>query len=123
MALLESQEYDGLVVGDFPIMTDRRTLVTGENLVRGTLLGKITASGADNGKLKQCATTNTDGSETPHSILMIDTDASAADVVTDIYLSGEFAEHKITFATGDDLDDFKDQLRDISIFIKTVQEA
>ncbi len=123
MSLLETNSYDGLIAGDFPIVTDRQTLVTGENLTRGALLGKITDTGADNGKLKQCATTNTDGSETPYAILSIDTDASAADVVTDIYLTGQFASHKIGLASGDTVADFKDTLRDKSIYIVTVQEA
>lgn len=123
MATLESYTYDGLIAGDFPITTDRETLLSGQDLTRGALLGKITASGASQGKLKQCDSANSDGSETPYAILVEDSDASGGDKVVDVYKTGSFSGAKIGLVTGDDIDDFKDTLRDLGIMIVDTQEA
>ena len=79
MSTLETNSYDNLIAGSVPISTDRETLLSGQNLERGALLGKITASGASQGKLKQCDSSAVEGSQTPYAILMEDTDASLAD--------------------------------------------
>lgn len=123
MSTLETHSYDNLIAGDFPITTDRETLTSGQNLTRGALLGKITASGATQGELTQCDSTATDGSQTPYAILVEDADASLADVAIDVYKTGTFNGAAIGLATGDDIDDFKDTLRDLGIIIVTTQEA
>lgn len=123
MATLETNTFDNLIAGSFPISTDRETLTSGQNLERGALLGKITASGATQGELKQCDSASTDGSQTPYAILMEDTDASLADAVCDVYKTGTFNGDAIGLATGDTIDDFKDALRDVGIIIVTTQEA
>jgi len=123
MATLETNSYDNLIAGSFPISTDRETLVSGQDLERGALLGKITSSGADQGKLKQCDSSATDGSQTPYAILMEDSDASTGDLVVDVYKTGTFNGEAIGLATGDTIDDFKDTLRDLGIIIVTTQEA
>jgi hypothetical protein len=123
MSTLETNTFDNLIAGSFPISTDRETLTSGQNLERGALLGKITASGATQGELKQCDSASSDGSQTPYAILMEDTDASAADVVCDVYKTGTFNGAAIGLATGDTIDDFKDSLRDVGIIIVTTQEA
>jgi len=120
---LETYFYDGLIAGDFPITTDRQTLLSGQVLTRGALLGKITDSGANEGKLKQCDSSNTDGSQTPYAILVEDADATGGDAVIDVYLTGTFNGAKIGTLTGDDVFDFKDRLRGHLIFIVTTQEA
>ena len=119
MTLMETASYDNLIAGDFPIVTTRGTLLSGENLERGALLGKITASGASQDKLKQCDSTNSDGSEDPYAILVDDCDASSADTTCTIYLAGEFNSAEIGVVSGDDIDDFADDLRALGIFVKT----
>jgi hypothetical protein len=121
MATLESYSYDGLIAGDFPITTDRETLLSGQDLERGALLGKITDSGANEGKLKQCDSSSTDGSQTPYAILVEDCDASSSDTVCDVYKTGTFNGSKVGLVTGDDIDDFKDTLRDLGIIIVETQ--
>jgi hypothetical protein len=121
MATLETNTYDNLIAGDFPLVTKRVVLLSGQNLSRGALLGKITSTGASQGKVKQCDSGNSDGSENPWGILVDDMDASSADKYVDIYLSGEFNGAEIGVATGDDIDEFADDLRELSIFIKTTQ--
>lgn len=54
---------------------NRVTLVSGENLSAGAVLGKITASG----KYAEYNPGNADGSETAVGVLFDNTDASAAD--------------------------------------------
>lgn len=123
MSTIETNTYDNLIAGSFPISTDRETLLSGENLTRGALLGKISSTGANQGKLKQCDSTSSDGSETPYAILMEDSDASTGDLVVDVYKTGTFNGAAIGLATGDTIDDFKDTLRDLGIIIVTTQEA
>lgn len=123
MSTIETNSYDNLIAGSFPISTDRETLLSGQNLERGALLGKISASGANQGKLTQCDSTNSDGSETPYAILMEDSDASSGDLVVDVYKTGTFNGAAIGLATGDTIADFKDTLRDLGIIIVTTQEA
>lgn len=110
----ESFANDNLVCGPYPIITDRQTLITGQNLSRGDALGKITASG----KLTQLDSGAADGSENAYALLMEDCDASAADVVCDVYLSGEFNENEIGFVSGDTAATYADQFRALNIYLK-----
>lgn len=86
-----------LLVGDYPVATRPITVVSGEGvLVRGTVLGKVTASG----KYRQSLAASNDGSETPKAILAVDVDATSADVDTVEYASGGFNGAKLTLGTG-----------------------
>lgn len=123
MSTLETNSFDNLIASDFPISTDRETLISGQNLERGALLGKISSSGSDDGKLKQCDSTAADGSQNPYAILMEDSDASSGDLVVDVYKTGGFNGALIGLATGDAIADFEDALRDVGIIIVTTQEA
>jgi len=115
----ETFTHDNLLAGDYPNIADEGTLISGQNLVRGTLIAKITASG----KLTQCdvAAAAGDGSEIPYAILIEDTDASGGDVThTPYYLSGEFDDQQVTLDAGDTVAGVKDLCRDKSIYLKTV---
>lgn len=121
MAVEETFEHDNLVASDLDIVTGRETLISGQNLKRGAVLGKITASA----KLTQFDSSAGDGSEVPNSILTEDLDASGGDKTATVYKHGEFNENKLRLLTGDDplADAVKEQLRSVGIFIKTMQEA
>lgn len=114
---LNSETYspDNLIAGDYPIITEGITLITGQNLSRGALLGKITASG----KYTLSLSASSDGSETPVAILATDTDASSEDLETNAYLAGEFNEEQITYGTGHTAASTKAGLRDLNIYLKT----
>jgi hypothetical protein len=87
---------DKLIAGNSHLLVARQiTLITGQNLVRGAVLGKITASGKYNLSLSAAA----DGSQTPDLILAEDTDATAADKVTVAYSRGDFNQGAITLGT------------------------
>lgn len=87
--------------------TYKITLISGQNLTRGALLGKITASGKYTLSLSAAA----DGSQTPDLILADDTDASAGDVVTIAYSRGDFDENAVTFGAGHTAASVRETLR------------
>lgn len=78
------------------ILTYKETVLTGQNLVRGTLVGRITASG----KVINSLTAAGDGSQVPYGIVAQDVDATAADKEALIYVSGTFNAHKVTLGAG-----------------------
>jgi len=115
----ETREYDNLIAGDFPIVTKEGTLLTGQNLTRGTLLGRVTASK----KYVKSLAASSDGSEVPTAILAEDKDATSEDKKVMIYLTGEYNDNKVTFGTGHSAASTRDGLRAKSIFLKTPVKA
>ena len=107
---------DTLLAGSFPLTTDSVTILTGQDLTRGAVLGRITASG----KFILSLSAAGDGSETPYAVLAEDVDATAADKVATVYLTGEFNEDALTIGTGHTAAGIKPGLRANSIFLKTV---
>ena len=115
----ETFNYDNLLAGDYPMATDSITILSGENLQRGALLGRITASG----KYILSLSAAGDGSETPEAILLEDCDASSGDKVAPIALTGQFNDNKVTFGTGHTAASVKAGLRDKGIFLKSPVKA
>ncbi|MGE4536319.1 MAG: head decoration protein [Desulfovibrio sp.] len=105
---------DNLIAGDAKIVTAAGTIASGAGaLVRGTVLGKITASG----KYLKAIGTAEDGSQTPDAILAEDADATSADALSVVYLSGQFAESALTLDASLTLDGIRDGLRDKNIYL------
>ncbi len=118
--MAETFTHDNLQAGDFPIVTDAVTILSGENLTRGAVLGKVTASG----KYILCDTAAVDGSEDPKFILAEDADASGGDLDdVPVYASGEFNDNKISLGGATTPADVKEALRDRSIYLKTPLKA
>lgn len=109
--------YENLVIK--AEVTDGGTLIAGQDLVAGAVLGKITASG----KLQLCDSTAADGSEAPFAILLEDSDATAADLEVPILLAGVVNEGALSFGGTDTADTDRAALRDGGIFLKTVVGA
>jgi len=85
---------DNLIAGNNPEpATDAGTLITGQNLARGAVLGRITASG----KFTLAVDTAVDGSQTPVAILVHDIDATAADKACQVYIAGVFNNDELTW--------------------------
>jgi len=85
---------DQLIAGNEKLITDNQTVAQNATvLARGTLLGKVTATG----KLIPCVKTAADGSQNPYAILADQTDATGGDVVTGVYVKGEFNINRMTF--------------------------
>lgn len=105
------------LVGGSPeqLVTDGTlTLIAGQNLSRGALLGKITASG----KLTLSLNASSDGSQNPYAILAENCNA-VADSICAVYLAGEFDQGQVIFGTGQTIANTKDALRVLGIFLKT----
>lgn len=93
------------------------TLLAGQNLERGTVLGRITASG----KYVRSLSAAADGSQVPTAILAEDTDASAGDRGTNGYFAGTFNSAALILGTGHTLAGVTDTLRGVGIYLVTVQ--
>lgn len=91
------QNSDMLVSGPRDIATFSVTIASGAGvLARGTVLGKVTASG----KYIKSASAAGDGSQTPVAILADTVDATSADQVAGVYLSGEFSPTGLVLGAG-----------------------
>jgi hypothetical protein len=79
---------------DRDTVTRVKTIASGAGiLARGTLLGKITASG----KYVKSLTASADGSEVPDAILLEAVDATAADVNAAVAIAGQFGVGGVVF--------------------------
>lgn len=110
-----SYTHDNLIGGDAVNMVTESIIVDTGNLVRGAVLGRITATG----KYVLSASAAADGSQTPVAILAEDANATTADVVTIGYMTGEFNGTALTLGAGHTLASVAAALRDVGIFIKT----
>lgn len=108
---------DGLIADSYAYITDSGTILSGEDLARGCVLGKVTASG----KLVACDHTASDGSESPYAVLAVATDASGGDVENALIItSGRFDEAKLTFGGSSTISDLEDAMRLNNLYVKTV---
>lgn len=88
---------DNLIAGNAHLLVGRKiTILSGQGLlVRGTVLGKVTASG----KYVKSLSAASDGSQTPDLILAEDVDATSADAEGLAYARGDFAIQALTIGT------------------------
>lgn len=110
---------DQLIAGRFPLVTDTLTILSGQVLPRGAVLGKVTASGK---YILSLAAAN-DGSQTPSVILADAVDATGGDKLAGVYLAGEFNAAKLILGAGHTVASIKDTLRDAGIYLKTAVSA
>ena len=110
---------DGLLIGEHPVTSRQITLLTGQNLARGAVLGKITATG----KYILSLSAAVDGSEVPDAVLAEATDATAADVATPAYFTGGFDESKLVLGTAHTAASIREGLRVKGIHLINVQTA
>jgi len=88
-----SRGEDKLIAGNAHLLNSRKvTLISGQNLVRGAVLGKITTGGKYNLSLSAAS----DGSQTPDLILAEDCDASGGDKEALAYSRGDFNVNALT---------------------------
>lgn len=83
--LVGSQSYVPLFAGEADVITEEGIIDTGV-LAKGTVLGKITATG----KLVQINPAGADGSQIAYGILSQAVDAVAADIRAGVYVAGFF---------------------------------
>lgn len=106
---------DQLIGGDLKVVTHGGRTITGGAFVRGTVLGRITASQKYTIALAAAA----DGSQTPVALLVDDVDASAADAIGGIYAMGEFNDRAVTLGTGMTLTAARAALELQNIYLKS----
>ena len=110
---------DQLIAGNHKLVTDTVTVLSGQVIQRGAVLGMITASG----KYVLALSASADGSQNPVAIAADTIDASASDALGAIYLAGEFNGSAMTLGTGITLAAAKAALRPLSIYVKTSVSA
>ena len=86
----------GLIAGDFPQASRTVTITGGVALQAGAVLGRITSGGA----YQLSVAGAVDGSEAPIAVLLLDADASSADVEAPVLFAGEVDASKLSFGTG-----------------------
>ncbi|MFV8985342.1 head decoration protein [Serratia fonticola] len=110
---------DQLVSGPLQLVTDTVTLAVAGILKRGTVLGKVEASG----NYVACVKTATDGSEAPVAILVDDVDTTAATQTGGVYFMGEFNQNRLIFDASWTLDELRNAFRPIAIFLRDSVQA
>lgn len=110
---------DQLLAGGEEPVSRQVTILSGQNLTRGAVLGRITASG----KYTLSASGATDGSQTPDCILVSDTDASGGDKAAMAYFVGRFNAGRVTLGTGHTVATVTEGLRTKGIHLISAQGA
>jgi hypothetical protein len=103
-----------LLAGEFPRVERLVTIISGQTLTKGSVLGKITASG----KFTLSLTASNDGSEIPDAVLAEDIDASAGDAQAVVYFSGEFNTKGLVLGTGHTIESISTPLRSKNISLR-----
>lgn len=113
---------DNLIAGQMPRIEYGITLVSGENLSRGAVLGRITTSG----KYQEWDPNAGTGIENPRCILAEDCDASSGDEKTVAFFTGQFYYDGIQWVAAKHQDDDRLDailaLHDRSIYITKAGE-
>lgn len=115
----ETYTPDSLISGtEFPALTVPVTIAAGQNLVRGAVIGEITA---EPGMFKLVDKTAVDGTQKAKHILAAAVDATLAASPGVGYDTGIFNPAALTLAVGTVVDDVETTLRDRSIFLRAMQ--
>lgn len=107
---------DALLAGDQPRVEEEVTILSGQDLERGAVLGIVSASGkwilSDDGAV--------DGSEVPRGVLAETADATGGDLEAVIYRTGEFAESEVTLGGAHTIASIREGCADLGIFFRAI---
>lgn len=110
----ETYDPDNLIAGHKPpAKAVPITLTDGEVVVRGSVLGRVTATG----KYLLSLNAAVDGSQTARAIAAEAASPSGADATILAYVEGEFNQDKLTFGTGQTAANTKDDLMDVNVYL------
>lgn len=99
---------ENLIAGNPHLLLARKvTLVSGQDLKRGAVLGMITASS----KYTLSLSASSDGSQGPDLVLAEDCNASSGDAQALAYSRGDFLASGLTLGTGHTVDSIREGLR------------
>lgn len=111
---------DGLINGNAHLLIPRKvTILSGQNIARGAVLGKITASG----KYILSLSGASDGSQTPDLILAESVDATGGDKEAIAYARGDFNAGALTLGASHTVASITEGLRAKGITILTAVAA
>ncbi len=110
---------DQLIAGNLQLVTDTVDIGGADPLVRGAILGQISASGVYVLSVK----TATDGSEVPCAVLVDNVSPGGATVRGGVYEMGIFNQNRITFDSSWTVPELKNALRPYSIFLRDSLQA
>lgn len=99
-AVAGSTEVEDLFAGSGEIRTQTCVFASGADIVKWSVVGRITASG----KLVLCDLTANDGSEVPVGIAVESANSASADANGNIYVSGDFNIARLVFDASFDTD-------------------
>jgi hypothetical protein len=111
-------EHDVLIAGDYPVARKQVAIPAGAALVRGTVMGRITA----NDNYVTSLTAAADGSQNPMAILLEPVEASGGARVGIIGQTGEFAFQKLTLGASHTRTSIEQPLRLLGIFLRDIVE-
>lgn len=95
------------ILADGDYTTRKVTILTGQNIVAGTVLGKITATG----KYITSLSAAVDGSQTPDFVAATDVDASAADKEAIVYETATLVATALTLGAAHTVATIREGLR------------
>lgn len=101
-----------------PVTTESVVIPTGQTILRGTVMGKITTGG----KLIKSLSAASDGSQTPYGIA-VEAVTTSGDVTTLVYTSGVFNSNAFDLGASHTLATIKAALRDKGIFFEPANAA
>ena len=111
-----SVTYDNLFAGNVAdVVTGVGTLASGQNVTRGTALGRLTADGT----LKVVDSTKSDGTQTIYAIAADAVNATSAAQPVPVYFTGEFNKAALIFGGTDTAATHEVAARNIGIFFKS----
>ena len=103
----ESTQLSKNILADGDYTTRKVTVISGQNLIAGSVLGKITASSKYNLSLSAAV----DGSQTPDMILGTDCDASAGDKEAIVYETATVVGSALTLGAAHTIASIREGLR------------
>lgn len=109
---------DEIITPGFPAIERGQIVLSGQTLVRGSVVGKVTASS----KMVLLDKDAVDGSEVPFGVVADYIDASAGDKVGPIWRTGEFLAEKLIFEAGTVLSDVQAAMEAIQLWPKVMAE-
>lgn len=113
----DSFDPNGLEIQGYDFFGETVTIVSGQNLAKGAVLGQITSGG----KYKLALAASNDGSEDPVAILAEACDASGGDKSAYVYYTCGVRERALVFGTGITAAAFRRKLAQKGIFIQGSQ--
>ena len=110
--------FDELLAGpEIPVLTKNLKLKSGKAYKRGMLISYAALGEGETEKKGE----QTAAGKTAEFVLMWDVDATEADAVGTVYVSGRFNREKIILAEGDTVEAHEDELRLRNIYFTTLK--